>query len=391
MRAVLVASAAMLGAGLLLKLCVAGMAIDVQRLCHSDLRMFFEDRGLARMPFPYVHGGLHGTQMLPGSIEYPVLTGVFAWLTARLAWSSSSFVAVSAIFLGCLAILTSHVLARMAGLRALLWAAAPPLALYAFHNWDLLAVGPAIAGMYCWWGDRPRWAAVLFGVGAAAKLYPAFFVLPLAVDAAVTAGVWPAVVIAAMGTGTFLLLNLPFMILNWPGWLATYQFHALRSAPVDSMWGVRLSWNFQTLTWRVEALNQITAALIAVSFVAVLAASLWRLRRAGTYPFLQTCAALVAAFLLWNKVHSPQYALWILPFFALVRVNRTWWAAYILIDATLYLSLFYLGAISLDHLASPYLQAALYARAALLLGLVVAFMMAEPAIVARPAREPALA
>ena len=42
-------------------------------------------------------------------------------------------------------------------------------------------------------------------------------------------------------------------------------------------------------------------------------------RRRG-YPWLQVCAAMVCGYLLFNKVHSPQYTLWLLPFFVMLAV-----------------------------------------------------------------------
>ena len=37
--------------------------------------------------------------------------------------------------------------------------------------------------------------------------------------------------------------------------------------------------------------------------------------------------------MLTNKAHSPQYALWLLPFFCLIRLRWGWWVAYLAIDA----------------------------------------------------------
>ena len=49
---------------------------------------------------------------------------------------------------------------------------------------------------------------------------------------------------------------------------------------------------------------------------------------------------MLLAFVLLGKVFSPQYALWLLPFFALVRLRWGWWAAFVAVDVTLYFGLF---------------------------------------------------
>lgn len=102
-------------AGLVLKLCPVSETRRVSLLCYSDLKTFFEHRGIRQMPFPYLQGGMRGDRLLPGSIEYPVLTGIFAWVTAQAAWSPRSYLAISAPFLGALGLLVAYLLARMAG------------------------------------------------------------------------------------------------------------------------------------------------------------------------------------------------------------------------------------------------------------------------------------
>jgi hypothetical protein len=104
-----------------------------------------------------------------------------------------------------------------------------------------------------------------------------------------------------------------------------------------------------------------------------------RANRDGTYPFLQVCGAALSVFLLWNKVHSPQYTLWILPFLVLLETNILWWLAYTLVDALVYVNVFYVGRLSLD-LAAPYLQIGVFGRAALLAALTVVFLRAHSVV-----------
>ena len=56
--------------------------------------------------------------------------------------------------------------------RVLLYAVGPAMILYAFHNWDLLAVGLATLAMYAYIRRADGWAGLLLGLGAATKLYP---------------------------------------------------------------------------------------------------------------------------------------------------------------------------------------------------------------------------
>lgn len=314
-----------------------------ERLCYSDLPPLYGLRGVAENVFPYVNGGLDASGLVNGAIEYPVLTGLFMWLTGLPVNDVNQFFVVSAILMAPAALATAYLLARMSGWRALLWAAAPALVLYAFHNWDLLVVGCAVAGAWSWSRRKPVAAAVWFGLGAAFKMYPAFFLAPLFLDELRRRGFRSAFGSAAAGVATFALVNVPFLVGGRDGWLATYQFHQRRGPNFDNLWAL---W-FPSDTWfgdygaiTPERLNIVTAVLTGAFFAVALAYGWWRARRDGTYPFLQVCAALLAAFLLWNKVHSPQYALWLLPFFALVRINVVWWVLYAIADAATYYGVF---------------------------------------------------
>ena len=58
----------------------------------------------------------------------------------------------------------------------------------------------------------------------------------------------------------------------------------------------------------------------------VLTALGWvRYRREGTFPFVQVCAATTLLYILTAKDNSAQYVLWVLPFFAMLRVRPALW------------------------------------------------------------------
>jgi uncharacterized membrane protein len=342
-------------------------------LCYNDLQPLFGIRGIQQGTFPYVHAELQGGELINGGIEYPVLTGVFMWFAGLFTNDANGYLRVSAILLAPFGVLTAYALGQIAGRRALLWAAAPAIVLYAFHNWDLLVAAAVALGLWAWHRERPVWAAVAFAVGGAFKLFPIFFLAPLALDRLFRRDVKGAVTTAATGVGTWVAINLPFVLANFDGWFGTYEFHQRRLPNFDTFW-------FQT--WpdlSVDAINRITTLALAGTFVAILAASAVLARRRGVYPFVQTCGALLAAFLLLNKVHSPQYTLWLLPFFVVIGASVVWWLAYTAVDLLVYVGVFrwFFNGAESARMAMRY---GVWARAGLLLLLIVVFLLSRSAL-----------
>ncbi len=303
--------------------------------CYSDIQQLWPSRGISTHVFPYLHGNLRDGALTGSTVEYPVLTGLFIWLTALAAHNDGQFMAISAACLAPFALLTGALLARLTGRRALIFAAAPAILFYAFLNWDLLAVAAFVAAVWCWWRGRPVSAAVLLGVGAALKLYPGLGIVPLALALLVERDRAGAAKVVAAGVGTFILINLPFVLANPRGWWATYAFQSARPADITT----NSIWFWGTPSLSTHDLNQLTTGLILAAWLVAVGVGWLRTRGGGPYPWLQVTAAMTCAFLVLNKVHSPQYVLWVLPFLALIKVRWGWWVAYWVFDALLFFGL----------------------------------------------------
>ncbi|WP_347567468.1 hypothetical protein [Actinopolyspora sp. BKK1] len=385
-------------------------------VCYSDLQQLWGSRNLDEMVVPYVNGGITDSgQLYGGVVEYPVLIGVLIWLGSLLVSTDAGFLAASALLLAPFGLLTAWWLGRLSRWRALIWALGPPLVLYSFHNWDLAAAACAVAAVYTVHraGSGPprraaAFAAVLLGLGAAVKFYPGIFAVPLALyvltggprgdsppERARRFDVRGALRVLAVTAGTFVLVNLPFAVLGFQGWLASFRFQLQRAVDVstNSIW----YWGLRPLVEedRFESLvGVLSPALILLSFA--LACSLGMRRRAltGTFPWIAVSAAMLCGFLLFHKVHSPQFVLWLLPFFVLLRVPAGWVVAYLLADAAMGIGFFrWMYLINAEEPYSIYQSLAaqavvigVWGRAALLVGLFVAFLRApetprEPAAV----------
>lgn len=348
-------------------------------LCYNDIQPLYLDRGLESGQFPYVDGAIDGTELSGGAIEYPVLTGVFMWFVATfVSHDMNAYLIATALALAPFGLLAAYWLARMTGWRALMWAAAPAVILYSFHNWDLLVVAATVGGFWRWRRGDSLGAAIAFGIGGCLKMYPLMFLAPLVLEQLQRRRIADAVWTGLGGTATFALVNAPFAYFNLEGWWATYQFHRLRVPNYDSIWFLKFP------TWTPETVNLWSGALTVATLAAVLSIGWMKGRRSGEFPVLEVSAAMLAGFLLWNKVHSPQYTMWLLPFFVLLRVHYLWWALYSAIDILVYIGVFrfFYALIKQTVPAEPARVAMMYGvygRAVLLFALIVVFIMSRRA------------
>jgi hypothetical protein len=309
----LAATLALLAVGWDLKArCVGLPSVRIPKLaCYTDIGGLYTLRGFDHDAVPY----------LQEFSEYPPLTGALQYAAALLSASLQQFFAVNALFLGLLAVATTGLLwlARPGDRRLWLWAGAPTLALYAFHNWDLLVVALAVAGLVAFGRGRPVAAGLLLGLGASAKWYPALFLPVLFLELLRRGARRDAWGLAGAGAAALAVCNLPPLLANPRLFLAAYTFHASRPANPETVWWVaaellRRAGHAVAADW---VLGTLAGRVLAFGFLAAAAATLWAAWK-GRLPWLRACFAMLLAFLLLSKVFSVQYLLWVAPFWVLL-------------------------------------------------------------------------
>jgi len=331
-------------------------------VCWSDIQLLWGARDLISHAFPYVHGVFVPPSTLTGAVEYPVLAGVWIWVTSLPAVNDAQFLLINAVTLGICAVIVTVLLVRAVGVRALLWAAVPAMFFYSVYNWDLLSVLVSVVGLTLLlrgpraWSLRARVivACVLFGIGGDLKLYPILFVLPVVAwllqgagrerrgrpdrESVVTA-IWAIVA----GGGTMLVINIPFMLVNFAGWKSAIDFQSYRALTSDTMstWYLVLRrFGEPSQLVPLTTLNIVTSATVAVGVAALLIIG-WRIgRRIGVYPWLAVSTAIIAAYMLLSKVDSPQYIMWLIPLLLLSRIPIPVVLAYYVVDAVLFVTWF---------------------------------------------------
>lgn len=311
------------------------------KTCYNDIQTLWYSRSMDEHVLPYqgdVHtehrdGELVKVELGAGEIEYPVLTGVFAWATALFADGAAGYLALTALALIPFALLTALALQRLSGGRALLFALSPQLAAYAFLNWDLLPVAATALALWAWRRDRQVLAAVLLSLGACAKLWPGFLLLPLVIYLLVAGRRRAAALVVGSSVATAVAVNLGFMIANFQGWVAPYLMQSVRlnDLTTNSVW----YWLLDPTSF--AAANRWSALAVLAGWTVIIVVG-WR-RRSATdgYPWIQVSAAMVSSYIVLGRVDSPQYGLWLVPFLVVLAVPPRWIIIFAVTDIWLWL------------------------------------------------------
>ncbi len=146
-------------------------------MCYSDIIPLYSAERLNEGGFPYQTSWVDDEGKPTAHVrymEYPVLTGLFQWVNAKLTdgWLSIAdagwlptglpvtvFFDISAFWLALAWLVTIWAVARTARLRpwdAALIAASPLLLVHAFTNFDALATAFAATGMLAWARTQTR-------------------------------------------------------------------------------------------------------------------------------------------------------------------------------------------------------------------------------------------
>ncbi len=334
-------------------------------LCYSDTVPLYGAELLSQGKFPYKSSWLEMKDGKPALqydgapavryMEYPVLTGLYQYVSMALAKTYTAlskaiplpvvaevvvFFDIAALGLALAWLATVWATSALAGRRiwdAALVAASPILIFQIFTNFDALAVAFAVGGMLAWARRKPALAGVLIGLGVAAKLFPVLLLLPIFLLGIRTGRLAGAARVALWAVVAWLVVNLPIMVLFPRGWSEFFRLNTRRGDDMDSIYNVVKSFTGwggfdQNLgLWEPPTiLNAVTALLFVLCCAAIGYVALTAPRR----PRLAQLAFLVvAAFLLTNKVWSPQFSLWLVPLAVLALPHRRILLAWMTIDA----------------------------------------------------------
>lgn len=320
--------------------------------CYNDLYSLASFRGINDGAVPYLDGdgvadadGDHVDEP-DGDLEYPVGTGYVVMLAGAIASDGVEFFNITVVLLALCGLVAGLQLIAMARdrWRLMLMFASPPLVLYAFHNWDLLAVMIVVLAIASWRAGKPIGTAIWLGIGAATKVYPGVLLPAFLLAEGRRTRTVPWKMIGA-SAAAFVIVNLPILLANAKAWLFPWTFQGTRFPNFETHWYSILRHVGQGGDFWNEGYPRLTSVLSGLLFVAGLVVLVRREnRRAEVRPIVLAFAILVW-WLLTAKVYSPQFSLWLLPFFVLITVPVRAWVAFVVADAAVWaaVSFFFLA------------------------------------------------
>jgi uncharacterized membrane protein len=313
-------------------------SVRYAKMCYSDVPYLYTARGFAQQHWPY-----SGSDGRYEPMEYPVLISYFAWGASKITglmpsgpsqqvreetpvadlWGLpgmnkevNTYFLVTAVLLFACGIGAVLFLAGASPGRpwdAMAFALSPAVLAASLVNWDLLAVLFTAGALWAWARGRPFLAGVMVGLGVATKLYPLFLLGAFLVDVVRRRrpDLWS---LAAVGAAVaWVAANLPALLTGGTGWTTFWTFNNERGADLGSLWLVADQLGLHSDAQRI---NVVSGLVFALACLAILVLGV----RARARPRVAQVAFLVvAAFLLVNKVYSPQYVLWLLPLAVLAR------------------------------------------------------------------------
>lgn len=358
---------------------LGNLEFSERHLCYTDIYALYGVEELSKGSVPYFDQRQDGKY-----VEYPVVIGGWMFVTSRLTYGLvgeadratvrgyNTYFWLNQLGFGLLILVTAAALGALAGWkRALLFAAAPTLLLHGGVSWDILAVAPFVLAILAFTRARDGTAGVLLGIGAAAKLFP-IFAVPYLLIQRIREGKWrQGALLTASSVLTLVLINLPVAIGAPQGWKQFFRLNRERGADWDSIWyHISQTWH---VTFETPKLNLITAVLFILGGLAFAAWTWFRLRRDETeaLPGLKQATAIamllvVFWFLIVNKVWSPQYGLWLLPFWSFAVPLDGWrlvaaWTAFQGLETWVFVTRFWMFAGKATYSA---FRAAIFARLA---------------------------
>jgi len=241
-------------------------------------------------------------------VEYPALTGLIMWLISFLVTPTSTvyvdYYRITAAFQIVLLAISAYLIFKLAGKKYGFYFVLAPAVLYSLNrNWDIWAIVPMLFAIILFERKKYILSAIFLSVAIATKFFPIVLMLPIMIIFLRNRQISTLIKYGSTTLITWMLINLPFVLVDLEGWAYFYKFSAERALGSASFYelvnifipGIKFS------SIHFYILNALVFLSVTAFFM--------KLKKVPT--LAESSFFVMFAFILFNKQYSMQYVIWL--------------------------------------------------------------------------------
>jgi uncharacterized membrane protein len=296
-------------------LILLSLTVGIIALIQNKYGQFSDIRGFYGMHFfdgqhlwPFSEKTLLGETTVRHPVEYPALTGLIMWLLSFFVSPSDtavySYYRLTASLQIILFTYSAYLIYKLAGKKYAFYFILAPAVLYSLNrNWDIWAIAPMLVAILLFERKKFGLSAVLLAISIATKFFPIVLILPIAIIFLRQKNYLAFIRYGAITLVSWILINLPFAMVNFKGWAYFYEFSAKRGLGSASFYEIT------SIIFKSIKFNSIHFYILNIIIFLLVTLFLMRLKQIPN--LLESSFFVMFAFILFNKQYSMQYVIWL--------------------------------------------------------------------------------
>jgi len=285
----------------------------------SDIRGFYGIHFLDKQnDWPLAYHQVNSEVGLTSPIEYPPLTALIIWLFSFLAGSSDQpwlqYFRITAIFNMLLLAFSTQYLMKLSGKKLALLFLISPAVLYSLNrNWDIWAIFSMGIALFLFEKEKYKASSFWLSVSVATKFFPLILLIPISIYFLRRGEKRQAISYGFSFVVFWVLLNLPFVLINFTGWIYFFKFNALRDVGSASIFEIL------NLLGLVQSNQKFLYYLLNLLMLIVLVFFLSKTK--SVLKPSEAAFLTMFVFMFFNKQYSMQYVIW-LTYHSILTLSR---------------------------------------------------------------------
>jgi len=199
---------------------------------------------------------------------------------------------------------SAYLIYKLVGKKYAFYFILAPAVLYSLNrNWDIWAIATMLLSIYLFEKRKFQLSAILLAVSIATKFFPIVLMLPIMIFFLRNKQISIFLKYSLTTLVSWLIINLPFVLINFDGWAYFYKFSAERGLGSASFYEITSilipAAKFNSVHFYI--LNLITVIIVTYFFI-----------KLKSVPNLAATSFFVMfGFILFNKQYSMQYVIWL--------------------------------------------------------------------------------